>query len=334
MLANDGVRLQLARVLPEKVRSSQLRLMSPVMAAALAPLPASSAGLRALVVLTLDGQVQWFRYPGSMQVSLESMGRVAGGAAAIDLGFDTRGAVLAVGHKGGNASIWRVVQDDGPRWQRLAALRVAHHEWEDVDRVATSRDGRLLLACTGDNVALWWLGSDEGDQVLELHSLHGGASQLSAAAVGGPGRHGYAVAVAFQAGGVEGWAVEGEPPEFDADLWQLPPSQTGQRLVALAVEGADAGAVVVGAGADGRAWLWRVADGGRGLHGPLWEVQPSPQGLPISGLSLLTEPSRGSGQASCWVAMGFGSHVAVLDCETGKEDHRSMQPGGSVIALG
>jgi len=332
MLASDAMRLQLARCLPLKARSSQLRLGSPVNAVAVAPLRGAGSGLRALVVLTLDGQLQWFRGRGGAPAPLESMGRLAGSATAVDLGRGGSTAALAVGHKGGNVSVWHAAQEEPPSWRRVALLRVAHHEWEDVDRVATSGDGRLLLACTGDNVALWWLSEEEGGEALELEGLHGGDSQLSAAAIGGPGVRGYAVALAFQVGDFRGWGVEvGEPPELDPDLWSLPPSSARPRLVAVAV--APGAAVVAAAGADGRAWLWRLKASGRGLEGPLWEVRPSPQGLPVASLELLAEPPRTGGEASCWAAMGFGGQVAVLDCETGKEAHRSTQPGGSVLAL-
>lgn len=351
VLADDGVRLRLARSLPKKAQSAQIRSASQIASVALGRLPGAHAEghQHALVLLTFDGRTQWFRSRGGAHVPLESMGQVQedkSKTTAIGMGQGDGLGVLALGHQGGNASIWQFLDGDHqPKWQRIAMFQASHHNWERVDHVAVSSDGHLLLACTEDNVMLWQVPNfqmhQESHQAQELRHLHGGASQVSAADVSKLSGDSYLVVVAFKSGTFEGWGVHASAGKIRndvSDLWQMKRKGLA-RIVAVAVSpiftARGDGCIIAAAGADGNVWLWQLGPTGAFVSGdssPLWEVRPSEQGLPASSLALLAAPSSPTGNFRWWLAAGFGGQVVVFDGATGVELHRAVHTG-SVLAL-
>lgn len=330
VLADDGVRLQLVRALPQKSRSAPLRLRNPARGARLAPLPGS--GDRTLVaVMTFDGAVSWYAGDGGAErqplKGLPSMQREsASGISALALGED--GATAVFGHTSGGASLRRLSPEHA--WERVLAARGAHHEWEKVTHVAVTPNGRLLFASTGDNMAVWSLPSSTTGDAVELLHLHGGDHQVSAVDAAALPSGASLVAVAFDSGVFQGWRVDAEatPKQGVDSAWRLP-RVGAQRLVAIAqLHDGGAQGYVAAADAVGQVFLWHAGAGGA-LVGerPAWAATPSSMGHVASVLAL-----SGVAGGPAWVAAGCLGEVVVLECATGQRVHNSII-SGSVLAL-
>merc|ERR1712032_649744 len=109
----------------------------------------------------------------------------AGSVTSVGIAQTSVDFTVALGHQNGTASIWHLERKHQRKWQQAAALQVSHHDWESVDVIAVSGDGRLVLACTADNALLSSL-SQTGSGAMEpteLRHLHGGAQQVAAAEI-------------------------------------------------------------------------------------------------------------------------------------------------------
>jgi len=348
VLADDGVRLYLSYALPSRTRSAQLRTASPIVAAALAPLPVDGKAGRdngeypmILVLLTFNGETAWFRSRGSPNVPLQSMGTLPVSVTGKKVGrkvtavafsspsdgiSDSAGPVLVLGHQSGGASVWRHREEpDGEKsWHQMETVSGAHHNWESVSHVAISADGLILLACTADNVVLWRLSSpgSSTQPPEELHHLHGGDWQVSAARVAmldasdaTSSCGSYLVVVAFASGTIEGWSVAADEAKEDkvVILWRLgDPSLP--RAVAIAVSPTR----LAMTSSDGEVRIWALGPADAPPK-QLWSVRPSRHGLSATALSLL--------DGGAWIAAGFGGFCAMIDGVSGKEVYRSTVNG-------
>jgi len=342
LLASDGVRLQLARALPTRSKGVQIRVGSQVVSAKLLQI---SVDETALIVLALDGQVLWFWRNGEAHVPFEIMGSLHGSAGHVT-SFGTAqvngNCVVALGHQNGTASIWHLQHEQQRKWQHMATLHVAHHDWESVDVVAVSSDARLLLACTADNALLWSLSQagSESMEPTELRHLHGGAEQVAAAEIAMLSDEAYAVFTAFKSGTFEGWVVldteAAASGKVDSSAmverrWQL---SWHNRLIAVASgameehEDDDAAVYLAAADAEGSVMMWQLDDQGSLLSNrPLWQAHPSSQGMPASSL-MVVRAANGADERPAWrVVVGCGSQVVVFHIKTGKEVHRSTFSG-------
>ncbi|CAE8593714.1 unnamed protein product [Polarella glacialis] len=286
-------------------------------------------------------------------VSVEGAG--ASGATAVSLAADRVGGTtfLALGHHRGVASLWLLRSEDpSPQWQRTALVKASHHDWESVKQVSVSSDGRVLLACTEDNIVLFSLPSN-GDEPQELHRLHGADSQVSAASVSvlpNGATNSHIVAVAFRSGALEGWAVK--VPDALGSVkagvsWRLPragkPGLSDVVVAAAALLSSEvslATAVLLVAGdAQGTTSLWRLSADGELLSAasPEWEFQPKRLGEPVLSLALhfrwlaAREPDEQA--LPQWsLAFSSGQEVIALSAESGAELHRGSHAGG-IMAL-
>lgn len=334
VLADDGVRLHLAHLLPTASQSAQIRTGSMIISAALVSIPNPSVNI-ALLTLTFDGRISWFQSAGRAHMPLASMGPMTKEKHTYRFTSlaSSRGSpgVLALGHQGGNASVWRYHDGrGGAEWRQAATVRGSHHQWESVTRIAVSDDGRVLITCTEDNVMLWRVPPQGEGDAYQMHHLHGGEFQASAVDVASLPGGGYVVVIAFDAGALQCWVVGGGGASEEESLplpvksaWRL--ERRGEsRFVVLA--GSSTG--VAATSADGRVLFWSLGPGCALLReAPQWDVQPS-QGLPTSSLALM-EPRADD---SFDVAVAFTNKIIVLDGRTGREISRNTQRG-SALAL-
>lgn len=326
----DGIMLRLCQVWPQQEVGPQLRLASQVSSACLLALP--GAGEDALVSVGFDGEVQWFRRRAGLHVPMQSMGKlVPSQGSTISATMSPKGVkgvpTLALGHRKGRISLWQFRPEYVPRWQEFGKLQAAHHHWEQTDLVALSEDGRLLLACTGDNVVLWQLPTvGELRLAKELKHLHGGADAVAAAVIQTLPAGGYLVLLSRIKSSLMALRAPGAEEEVQeaTELWTLQ-RQGLPRLtaVATAVMSSDTVAphvVVVGGADQGQVSLWKLAADGSLTPGmgeqAQWEVDLKVPHA-VGALALLSEES------GCWAAVSAGGQVAVLHCGTGAEIFRA-----------
>eukprot|EP00931_Biecheleriopsis_adriatica_P074675 TRINITY_DN48681_c0_g1_i1.p1 TRINITY_DN48681_c0_g1~~TRINITY_DN48681_c0_g1_i1.p1 ORF type:complete len:413 (-),score=101.03 TRINITY_DN48681_c0_g1_i1:8-1219(-) len=351
LVAGDSVRWQLASVLPKRAAGKYSRSQSPVVDASIIHL--RDPDVAQLVVLrTIDRKTLCFSKKGD--IVLDSLGPVEDGKipgiAAISNLVSNGSVLLATGHQGGVASVWTLDGIQTP-WQRTALVKVAHHDWESVNRVVLSDDGQLLLACTEDNVLLSLL-SPNRQEPQELHHLHGHDGQVAAASIALlPGGR-YLAVVALRAGSIEGWTVDvTDKPEVQV-AWRLQRSKkplvSHLHVAASATSAAaDSGipAMLAVGDSEGTCSTWPLASDGSldvpDKESPLWEQQPqSPrlQGMPVSGLRLVFGSPGKLGlhttDKETWlVAVAVEQEVSVLQGATGALLHKGTFRSSTVMAL-
>lgn len=290
---------------------------------------------------------------------MESMGPISieagSSVTAIDL---TRGLrddlVLATGHPGGAATMWYYDMQGPPYWNQAATVTASHHDWEKVNYISASTDGELLMAATDDNVALWRMRrGDGGSRPVELKTLHGASSFVSAVAVGTleqypkPGKH--LAVIAFVNGQIEGWgaglfgkkaaeavheAVQpGDDDEKAMLLWELP--RRGEaRAIALAVSWFG----VAAATSDGELLFWpqNLEKPGALLSAtPLWRARPDRNtgSSAATALAMLAPDAPRQGEEperSAWVVVAIGGDAVTYDGSTGEEMYRTAYRGDAL----
>lgn len=208
LVADDSMRFHVQQFLPFKARGAMVRKRNWIQ---LATASHRQNGDLDVYALTMDGAATWYSgWKPEDRSRLRDEGQIHETIFGVTALTKVEGNTsLAMGNGKGEISLWNMGSDY--TWSRMFLANGAHHDWERVEKIAVSPNGKLVLGCLADNVVLWQLTSL--GRIVEVQHLHGGSYSVAAAAIARLPNDAHVISIAFQSGIVEGWRIDADAAE-------------------------------------------------------------------------------------------------------------------------